>query len=264
MGNRLRTVLAIFVAIGLQAGLTHLARAEAGDIIIGGVWVCRLTRGAVGLTLAQRVARVDQRIADVLSIPEQQRPQITVEVRPAGTTVVIVAAAITILVVTPEDASGTGVSPSELANQWASRLAEGLRRALPGRDVITQVHVLPIRTGETRGLVGTTWYWQYTQMNDGSGFTPGDRRHYTVRFAEHGSLEVRANCNSGEGSYLSRGAAITISVAGIARTRCSPESLERLFLANLGEVVSYSISGGFLLLGLKGNAGTMRFSQDVR
>jgi heat shock protein HslJ len=262
----MRTVLAVAIVLGLHAGLAATARAETGDVVVGGVWVCRLAKGAGGLTLAQRVAQTEQRIADVLSIPEHRRPQITVEVRPAGGAAVIVAAEITIVVVTPEDASGTGVGPPELANQWARRLAEGLRRALPGRDVVTQVHVLPMRTGagEAAALVGTTWYWQYTQMNDGSGVAPGDRRNYSVRFAEDGAVEVRANCTSGGGTYVRRGPVMTVSLAALGRPACSPAGPERLFLANLRDVVSYALSGGVLLLGLKGNAGTMRFSQDAR
>lgn len=264
--SRARAALVVVGVVVIQAGLTSIAFAETGDIIVGGVWVCRLTKGVLGLTLAQRVTQVEQRIADVLSIPERKRRQISVEVRPVGSAAEIVAADLTIFTVTPDDAAGTDVRPHELANQWAGRLAEGLRRALPGREVVTQVNVLPIkiRAGETGGLVGTIWYWEYTQMKDGSGFMPGDRRKYTVQFSEHGSVEVRANCNSAGGSYVLRDRAILISVTQIAGAACSPASLERQFLADLGEVAKYSLGGGLLLLELKRGVGMMRFTQEVR
>ncbi|MGH2374788.1 MAG: hypothetical protein ACRDIC_15150, partial [bacterium] len=101
----------------LQAILPVPAAAEIGDISLGGVWICRITQGTFGMTLAQRVTQINQRITDVLSLPEPGRRQIPVEVRPVGAAAAIVVADITIMTVTSEDAAGA-VSAHEIANQW--------------------------------------------------------------------------------------------------------------------------------------------------
>ena len=120
-----RTVTIVIAAllVGFQGLLPAPAVAEIGDISVGGVWVCRLTHGAAGLTAEQRVAQINQRITDVLSLPELTRRQIAVEVRPVGDGAAIIAADITIMTTTPPDAAGTGVPVQEIANQWATRLA---------------------------------------------------------------------------------------------------------------------------------------------
>jgi heat shock protein HslJ len=239
------------------------ALAATGDISVGGVWVCQLTRVAPGLTLEQRVRQVEQRITDVLSLPELQRRQLTVEVRPAGAAATIVAAAITIMTVTPADAAGTGVTPHQLANQWAGRLVQGLRRALPGRQVIGLMYAQPRGSDprEAGRLVGITWCWRGTLMNDGANFVPADPNRYTIHFTSDGRTAVRADCNRGTGTYVLRGQTIEISRLGMTKAMCPPGSLDQRFLMNLGQVAIYSVRDGVLLLDLKFDSGTMRFSR---
>lgn len=267
------------IVVATVLGLVHpwwmgTASAELGDIAVGGVWICRLTHGAAGLTLEQRVRLVEQRITDVLSASTQTgaagqvlRPgRVTVEVQPVGGAAAIVSGGITIVTVTPDDASGTGVSAHELANQWAGRLVQGLRRALPGREVIGSMYAQPTGSTATEAgrLVGSTWYWRGTRMNDGARFQPADPGRYTVEFASNGRVVVRADCNRATGPYRLRGTAVTISPLAVTRAMCPPGSLDQPFVKNLGEVHSYSIRAGILLLELKADSGTMRFSQLPR
>jgi hypothetical protein len=102
-----------------------------------------------------------------------------VEVRLVGDAAAIVAADITIMTVSPADGAGTGVPVYEVANQWGARLAQGLRRALPGREVVARMYAQPSvpRPDDTQRLIGTTWYWQRTLMNDGSEFVPNSADH---------------------------------------------------------------------------------------
>lgn len=120
------------VVAGLLAAVVATAHAAVGDISVGGVWVCRLTTGIRGLGLEQRVAEVERRITQVLSTPEYRGRGVGVLVRPAGADAEIVVGQMVVMVVTPADAAGTGVSTRELARQWARRLVTGLNRALPG------------------------------------------------------------------------------------------------------------------------------------
>jgi heat shock protein HslJ len=239
------------------------AHAETGDISVGGVWVCRLTQGAGGLTLEERVRLVEQRITDVLSQTQLRSGNLRVEVRPAGATAEIVAAGIRILTVTPEDVAGTRVPVIEVANQWAGRLVQGLRRALPGREVIGFMYTEPrgADPSELGRVVGGTWYWRRTLMNDDSQFVPNDPRRYTIEFFEGGRVAILADCNRGNGAYALRGSTIEISGLTTTRMACPPGSLEARFLAGLHEAAGYSVREGVLLLELRNHSGTMRFSR---
>ena len=115
----------------LVFGVAYPALADIGDISVGGVWACRITRGAEGASLEQRVVQIERRITEVLSLPGIDRRAITVSVRPLGQSAAIVVADITVITVTREDVAGTNVTTMELARQWARRLVAGLQRALP-------------------------------------------------------------------------------------------------------------------------------------
>jgi hypothetical protein len=124
-------VISIIAVGSLVLGLAYPALADIGDISVGGVWVCRITRGAGGLSLEERVAKINRQITEVLSLPGTDRRSVPVSVRPMGRSTAIIVADITVITVTPEDAAGTRVTTMELARQWARRLAAGLQRALP-------------------------------------------------------------------------------------------------------------------------------------
>lgn len=125
-------VISIIACAGLVLNVAYPAMADIGDISVGGVWVCRITSGAGGLSLEQRVVQINRRITEVLSIPRTGRRTISISVRPLGPSAAIVVGDITIITVTPADAAGAHVTTMELARQWARRLAAGLQRALPG------------------------------------------------------------------------------------------------------------------------------------
>jgi len=129
-----RIALILLVATGgFVLGLAHPALADLGDISVGGVWAFRLMRGTSGMALDQRVAEVERRITNVLSIPRYRTGGVSLTVRPVGAGAAIMVGDAEILVVTPEDVAATGVKVTvlELARQWAQRLANGLNRALP-------------------------------------------------------------------------------------------------------------------------------------
>lgn len=126
-----RMVISIIAVAGLVLSVAYPAMADIGDISVGGVWVCRITRGAGGLSPEQRVVQINRRITEVLSIPATDRRTISISVRPLGPSAAIVVADITVITVTPADAAGAHVTTMELARQWARRLVAGLQRASP-------------------------------------------------------------------------------------------------------------------------------------
>jgi hypothetical protein len=112
------------------------SRADVGDISVGGVWVCRITQPALGLTVEERAVQVNKQITEALSTPKFRRGA-TISVRADGPAAKIMIDTLVIVTVTPEDIKGTTVTTMELARQWAKRLATGLSRALPDAEFHT-------------------------------------------------------------------------------------------------------------------------------
>ncbi len=124
-------VLALVMAWGVFAGLTQPAMADVGDISVGGVWVSKITHDAAGFSAAQRATEVNKRITEILSNPAYRHAGAAVSVRPVGQSAAILVGDQLAITVMPEDAADTGVTPFELARQWAQRFARGLTNAIP-------------------------------------------------------------------------------------------------------------------------------------
>lgn len=116
---------------GLVLGLAAPALAQIGDVSIGGVWVCRLTRGIGQLSLDERMVEIERRIANVLHDPKYRGVGVRVTVRPIGRNAEIIVGDVSIMTVTVDDVAGTNVPPVEAARQWAARLVKGMNQALP-------------------------------------------------------------------------------------------------------------------------------------
>jgi hypothetical protein len=118
--------------MGLLLWLAGPALADIGDVSIGGVWVCRLTKGAGGLTLEQRMQQIERNMYAVVNNPKyHQQRSVPVSIRPAGQGTAIIVEDLVIFVVTPDDVAGTGAKPIGAARQWAQLLAKGFNQALP-------------------------------------------------------------------------------------------------------------------------------------
>lgn len=97
------------------------------------------------------------------------------------------------------------------------------------------------------GLEGPTW--QLVSFVDSEGSMAPAEVEATIRF-EDGQVGGNASCNRFFASYTLEGDQLTISQAGSTMMAC-PEpamSQEQAFLANLGQVASYAISGTELTL----------------
>jgi heat shock protein HslJ len=115
--------------------------------------------------------------------------------------------------------------------------------------------------GVVGGLVGVVWKWeQYLESND-SALTVDDPERYTLEFMPDGVVRVRADCNSGSGSYTVSGNQLTIEIQALTMAMCPPDSLSDQYLKLLDDVVSYVPDGGKLALSLTMDAGIMTFIQ---
>jgi heat shock protein HslJ len=76
---------------------------------------------------------------------------------------------------------------------------------------------------------------------------------------------LRADCNRGNAGYtIDVNRALSLTPAATTKMGCPPESKDTVFLRQLAEVAGYSLVDGGLVLTLKANAGSMRFTPLAR
>ena len=104
-------------------------------------------------------------------------------------------------------------------------------------------------------LPGVVWQWQGNVSSTGEVTTrPDDPSQYTVEFLPDGTLAIQADCNQATGTYTLTGAQIDLQIGGVTKMACPPGSLMNPFLADLDQVVSYTIQQT-LTLALAGGTG---------
>ena len=107
--------------------------------------------------------------------------------------------------------------------------------------------------------LGVVWSWQSTQMSDGALVVPDGRERYTLLFQPGGTVRVRADCNSGSGSYVRSGNTLAMGPVALTRMACPADSRDAEFLRGLSAVSGHLIRGNDLVLTLKADSGSMRF-----
>jgi heat shock protein HslJ len=111
-------------------------------------------------------------------------------------------------------------------------------------------------------LTGVRWAWQTFQGSDGTIVRPDDPSQYTVEFLPDGTLAIQADCNHATGNVILTGSQLDLQIRGVTRMACPPGSLMTPFLADLDQVVSYTIQQT-LTLALWGGNGVMQFAPVV-
>lgn len=113
-------------------------------------------------------------------------------------------------------------------------------------------------------LTGTVWTWQGTQMSDESRVVPDSPERYTLEFLPGGRVNVRADCNRGSASYLLDGSALSFGPIALTRAMCPPGAKDADFLKGLEAVSGQLFRGNDLVLTLKFDSGSMRFTTSRR
>lgn len=111
-------------------------------------------------------------------------------------------------------------------------------------------------------LTGVVWEWTQFEGGDGSVVTAADPTRYTLAFQEDGSVQVKADCNTGQSQANIDGSSLDLTVA-TTKMACPPDSQAADFLRYLDEAVSYVIAGGMLHLSLPMDAGIATFRPVV-
>lgn len=110
------------------------------------------------------------------------------------------------------------------------------------------------------GLTGVVWQWTSMEetMPASQNVVP-DPENYTLTFNDDGTIDVKADCNMGSGSYTQDGSSLTISVQTMTMAYCGDESADQVYLGALAKVASYDIQAGELTLTFADDAGQMHF-----
>lgn len=106
----------------------------------------------------------------------------------------------------------------------------------------------------------TVWSWQETRLSDDKRITPDAPERYTLEFRPGGMVAIRADCNRGTASYLLNGGALTFGPVALTRAMCAPGSRDDDFLKALNNVSGQLVRGNDLVLTLKADSGSMRFT----
>jgi heat shock protein HslJ len=107
-------------------------------------------------------------------------------------------------------------------------------------------------------LTGVVWEWVEFEGGDGSRVIAGDPSRYTLEFLDDGTVQVKADCNSGGGEAKVDGASIDLTVT-TTLIGCPDDSQASDFLRYLDEANTFVIRDGMLALALPADAGIARF-----
>jgi heat shock protein HslJ len=110
-------------------------------------------------------------------------------------------------------------------------------------------------------ITGEVWKWHQTLYNNDQKSVPPDPSYYTVIFNPDGTLNIRADCNRGGGTFSTEGKRISIEVTHTTRAMCPPESLEQTFIKDLNASNIFFFSDGNLYIDLKYHKGTMKLGR---
>ncbi len=105
------------------------------------------------------------------------------------------------------------------------------------------------------------WQWaEFTENNPAAQSVVADPENYTLTFWDDGTFSFKADCNNGGGSYTVEGNKIEFGPMMSTMAMCPPESLHDQYLALLGEIDTFGMTGDKLAFTLKEDAGEMRFN----
>jgi heat shock protein HslJ len=98
-------------------------------------------------------------------------------------------------------------------------------------------------------------------MNNDDTFVPDNSSNYTVEFKDDGTVHIKADCNTANGTYTVDGSSITINEPlAMTMAMCPPGSLSEEFVKQLTGIAIYFFESEYLYFDLKFDSGTMKFS----
>jgi heat shock protein HslJ len=108
-------------------------------------------------------------------------------------------------------------------------------------------------------IIGVVWQWVHSLYNNDTEAVPVEPSKYTLEFKNDGTVNIRADCNYGGGTYTTEGSSINIEIDRMTRAACPEGSLDEQFLKDLSAAAIFFLRDGELYVDLKYDTGTMRF-----
>lgn len=113
----------------------------------------------------------------------------------------------------------------------------------------------------TRMLVNVDWKWLGSHYSNDSLVKPTDSARYTLRFAADGSVNARVDCNRAGGQYRLEEGKLSVEITHSTMAACEPDSLEAVFLKDMGRTDTFMLQDGKLHIDLKHDTGAMEFGR---
>jgi heat shock protein HslJ len=114
-------------------------------------------------------------------------------------------------------------------------------------------------------LAGTTWQLVEIASMDDRVYAPDDRTAYTLSFSPDGAMQIRADCNRGNGSWTSASAGrLEFGLIAATQALCPPGSLHDRYMAQFPWVRSYVMKGGHLFLATMADGSIIEFEPVQR
>ena len=115
--------------------------------------------------------------------------------------------------------------------------------------------------GPVSDIIGITWQWErYEDNADLNNITVEEPGLYTLTLNPDGTYHLKADCNLANGGYTLDGSQLQLLPGPTTLAECGPDSLYNTFLVDLGNVRTYVMADGKLVLNLWADAGNMVFA----
>ena len=129
MTSSLRRILCWSLCLALLLAALPTLAEDYEDVVLAGAVVARLRDPGKFASLADRAAKADQALIEVLSTQDTMHPNVQVKQESGMWTVS--SGPIRVLTVLPKDATGAGLAARALADTWAQNLRDLLPKATP-------------------------------------------------------------------------------------------------------------------------------------
>lgn len=160
---------------------------------------------------------------------------------------------------TVEPAENTSVEPADnTSTESAESTPAKPAESTPTEPAETTIPELEPISADA--ITGIEWQWASFQDSD----SPENQimvpysENYTLAFSPDGTYHIKADCNSGSGTYTLEGNNLTLGPAAITLMACGPESMDGEYLSLLPSVGSVALENGQLVL-YPGNEGDKMF-----
>ncbi len=155
----------------------------------------------------------------------------------------------------------TATPPPTLVNSTPTPTLEATGTTTPTPSLSAPT---PADAAAQTSLENALWAWTGSYENNDTTVKVLEPLRYTLEFLPDGTVEILADCNQAEGTYvLQEGGKLSIQVGVMTKMACPPDSQSVEFLSELAEVESTLQHDGALVLNFKLDTGGMTFAPNI-